>query len=73
MISSDSYTEVILISLCMRAQFIAFNMADMELSEESSQSLVHKPQAVSVVWDYFGLKTYENETVIVTEKQKPVC
>ena len=48
-------------------------MVDTELSEESSQSLVRKPRAVSVVWDYFGLKTNENGTVIVTEEQKPVC
>ena len=30
---------------------------------------------ISVAWDYFGLKTNENGTVIVivTEEQKPVC
>ena len=48
-------------------------MADMELSKESSQSLVRKPRADSVVWDYFSLKTNENGTVIITEEQKPVC
>ena len=57
----------------MRVQFIVFNMADTELSGESSQSLVHKPQVVSVVWDYFSLKTNKNGTVIITEEQKPVC
>ena len=48
-------------------------MADTELSEETSQSLVRKPQAFSIVWDYFGLKTNKNGTAIVTEEQKPVC
>ena len=48
-------------------------MADRESPERSSQSLVRKPQAISVVWDYFGLKTNQNGTVIVTEEQKPVC
>ena len=50
-------------------------MADTELSEKSSQSLVRSPRVISVVWDYFGLKTNENGTVIViiTEEQKPVC
>ena len=43
------YTEEILVILRMSVQFIAFNMADMELTEESSQSLVRKPRAVSVV------------------------
>ena len=62
-----------LLLLRMRVQLIVFNMVDTELSEESSQSLVRKPRAVSVVWDYFGLKTNENGTVIVTEEQKPVC
>ena len=57
----------------MSVQFIVFNMADTELSEELSQSLARKPRAVSVVWDYFGLKANENGTGIVTEEQKPVC
>ena len=37
-------------------------MADTELVEESSQSLVRNARAVSVVWDYFG-------TIVVTEEQ----
>ena len=48
-------------------------MADTESPEESSQSLVRKPRAVRVVLDYFGLKTNQNGTVIVSEEQKPVC
>ena len=52
---------------------VVFNMADIELVEESSQSLVHKLRAVSVAWDYFGLKTNKNGTTVVTEEQKPVC
>ena len=34
---------------------------------------MRKPRAVSVVWDYFGLKTNENGIIIITEEQKPVC
>ena len=34
---------------------------------------MRKPRAVSVAWDYFGLKTNKNGTIVVTEEQKPVC
>ena len=41
--------------------------------DELTTSLVQKPRANSVVWDYFGLKTNDNGSVIVSEEQRPVC
>ena len=35
---------------------LVFNMVETESPEELPHSLVRKPRAVSVVWDYFGLK-----------------
>ena len=37
----------------------------------SSQPPVKKPHSVSVVWDYFGLRTAENGRII--QDDKPVC
>ena len=34
---------------------------------------MHEPQlAISMVWDYFGLKINESDTIKVTAEQKPV-
>ena len=43
------------------------------MADELITSLVRKPRANSVVWDYFGLITNDNGSVIVSEEQRPVC
>lgn len=35
--------------------------------------LVKKPRAVSIVWDYFGLRADSKGVAIAEDDQKPVC
>ena len=45
----------------------------LKMADELTTSLVRKPRAVSVVWDYFGLRMDDNGSVITLEEQRPVC
>ena len=44
-----------------------------ELQGEEQPRLVKKPHCKSVVWNYFGLESNENNVLVKEKEDKPVC